>query len=147
MITETEAYDGPDDRASHASRGRTARTEAMFGSPGRFYVYLCYGLHFMLNIVTGPEDYPAAVLIRGVLGFNGPGKLTHALKIDKNLNAQRASVRSGLWFEDRGFAVEKSFIEKTPRVGVAYAGPVWSQKPYRFILNPEVLPRQGIVSR
>ncbi|MDP3726070.1 MAG: DNA-3-methyladenine glycosylase [bacterium] len=134
VVTETEAYDGPHDRASHASKGRTARTEIMFGSAGYFYVYLCYGMHFMLNVVTGPKEYPAAVLIRGVEGHTGPGKLTKYLKIDKNLNAQRASVKSGLWFEDRGVRIKKSQIKKTPRIGVSYAGQYWSRRKLRFML-------------
>ena len=135
MITETEAYDGPNDKASHASRGRTARTEVMFGPPGHFYIYLCYGTLFMLNVVTVPKDYPAAVLIRGVEGYSGPGKLTKALKIDKKLNELLAVPKSGLWFEDRGVVIKKSDIQKTPRVGVAYAGREWSKKKYRFVLS------------
>jgi len=76
IITETEAYPGPDDRASHAFSGRTNRTEVMFGPPGTFYVYLVYGLHWMLNVVSGPIDYPAAILIRAVEGITGPARLT-----------------------------------------------------------------------
>src|SRR3954469_11003653 len=67
MITETEAYDGPHDLASHASKGKTQRTEIMFGHPGNFYIYLVYGMHEMLNIVTREHGYPAAVLIRGIV--------------------------------------------------------------------------------
>ncbi len=129
-ITEVEAYDGPDDKASHASKGRTPRTEVMFGEPGHFYVYLCYGLHWMLNIVTGPKDYPAAILIRGVEGGNGPARLTKALKIDGSLNTLPAAESSGLWFEDRGEKVGK--IKATPRIGVDYAGE-WSKKKWRFV--------------
>jgi len=157
-ITETEAYEGPYDKASHASRGRTARTEVMFGPPGHFYVYLCYGMHWMLNIVTGPIGHPAAVLIRatrsstvnisirtrGVLILDGPGKLTKALKIDKGLNALCASPKAGLWFEDRGIKMSKNQIKKTPRIGVSYAGPVWSKKKYRFILKK--LPKEELSS-
>lgn len=141
MIVETEAYDGPHDKASHAHKGKTTRTEVMFGPAGYLYIYLCYGMYYMLNIVTGPKNYPAAVLIRGatsklwtsdVQSLDGPGKLTRFLKIDKGLNAQRASVNAGLWFEDRGVKINKSDIKKTPRIGVAYAGPIWSKKPYRF---------------
>src|SRR5688572_8352248 len=91
-ITETEAYHGPEDRACHASKGRTARTEVMFGPAGRWYVYLCYGVHEMLNLVTGPEDWPAAVLIRGVEGITGPGRVTKALGIGRGLNGTRADV-------------------------------------------------------
>ena len=133
QIFETEAYDGPHDRASHAHKGKTARTEVMFGQAGYLYIYLCYGMYFMLNVVTGPKDYPAAVLIRGVGEFNGPGKLTKVLKITKKLNALRALPETGLWFEDRGVKIKKSDIRKTSRIGVEYAGPIWSKKPYRFL--------------
>ena len=101
MITETEAYDGFKDKASHASRGKTIRTEVMFGHPGIFYVYLVYGMYYMLNVVTREHGYPAAVLIRGVKEYNGPGKLTKFLKIDKKLNNKKAIQKTGLWFEDR----------------------------------------------
>jgi DNA-3-methyladenine glycosylase len=135
MITEVEAYDGYKDKACHASRGRTERTETMFGSAGVFYIYLVYGMYEMLNIVTGPKDYPAAVLIRGVEGVNGPGRLTKRLKIKRKLNGEKAIRKSGLWIEDRGEEIPKKRIKKTPRIGVNYAGPVWSRKHYRFVLN------------
>ncbi len=135
MVTETESYDGPHDKASHAHKGKTERTKVMFGSAGYFYVYLCYGMHFMLNVVTGPKGYPAAVLIRGVEGVNGPGKLTKYLYVDKILNTQKTEPSSGLWFEDRGIKIKKSHIKKTPRIGVSYAGLKWSQKKYRFVLK------------
>lgn len=132
MITEVEAYDGPHDRASHASRGRTERNAPMFGPAGNWYVYLCYGMHWMLNIVTGPKDYPAAVLIRGVEGAAGPARLTKRLKVDRRLNDRPASPKSGLWLEDRGVRIPASRFRRTPRVGVDYAGD-WAKKPYRFI--------------
>src|SRR5436305_8063093 len=90
MLTEVEAYDGPLDLASHASRGRTPRTQVMFGPAGVFYVYLIYGLHWMLNVVTGEPDYPAAVLIRGTTDISGPGRITAQLQIDKSLNGKPA---------------------------------------------------------
>jgi DNA-3-methyladenine glycosylase len=71
LINEVEVYDGHDDLASHASKGKTKRTEIMFGPPGYWYVYLCYGVHWMLNLVTREQDYPAAILIRGGIGENG----------------------------------------------------------------------------
>ncbi len=135
MITETEAYDGHKDKASHASRGETARNKPMFGEAGRFYVYFVYGVHEMLNIVTGPRGYPAAVLIRGTAEAVGPGKLTKFLKIKRALNDKEAILESGLWFEDRGVKINKKDIRRTPRVGVAYAGAVWSKKRYRFVLK------------
>jgi len=166
MITETEAYDGLQDKASHASKGKTARTEIMFGEAGYWYVYLCYGMYYMLNIVTREVGYPAAILIRGgvchseqreesrccqqkATGFfgspaggcpqndklDGPGKLTKFLQIDKSFNCKKADKISGLWFEDRGISIQEKNIQKTPRIGVAYAGSVWSKKKMRFVLK------------
>lgn len=135
MITETEAYDGFKDLASHARKGKTKRTEIMFGPPGHFYIYLCYGMYYMLNISTREALFPAAVLIRGITGMEGPGKLCKFLKIDKKLNGLIANKKSGLWFEDRGIKIKKSKVKKTARVGVSYAGPIWSAKKLRFILG------------
>lgn len=134
-ITETEAYHGPRDLACHASKGRTPRTEVMFAPGGVWYVYLCYGMHEMLNLVTGPADWPAAVLIRGVENISGPGRLTRALGLGRTLNAQPAAPASGLWLEDDGLFVPRRAIQSGPRVGVAYAGPVWAAKPWRFMLR------------
>ncbi len=132
VITEVEAYDGEHDLACHASRGRTARTEIMYGSAGHWYVYLCYGMYDMFNIVTGPENYPAAVLIRGLKEVSGPGRLTKALNITGALNGKRADMKTGLWLEESGIIVPKKEIVRTPRIGVSYAGE-WAHKPYRFI--------------
>ncbi len=138
MIVETEAYDGEHDLACHARVGRTKRTEIMYAEGGVWYVYLCYGIHEMLNLVVGPRDYPAAVLIRGVEGAVGPGRLTKALGIDRKLNALSAlDETTGLWLEDRGIVVPRKDVEITPRVGVDYAGPVWAAKPWRFIYRPQ----------
>ncbi|MEK9177073.1 MAG: DNA-3-methyladenine glycosylase [Patescibacteria group bacterium] len=156
-ITETEAYVGPHDKASHAHRGMTKRNEVMWGPPGRWYVYFTYGMHYMLNIVTGKDGYPSAVLIRAIRTvesipqrssvlqnartlrmrekLNGPGKLTKALKIDKRLNGKLASRASGLWIEDRGVTVRPRDIKRTPRVGIGYAEE-WVGKPLRYILKP-----------
>lgn len=133
MITEVEAYDGPEDKACHAHRGMTQRTKVMFGPAGHWYVYLCYGMYWMLNIVTGEEGYPAAVLIRGVTGakLDGPGKLTKAWAIDGSYNGKISDPSSGLWIEDRG--VRSTEIERTPRIGVDYAGE-WAAAPYRFVI-------------
>lgn len=147
-IVETEAYIGAEDRACHASRGRTARTEVMFGPPGHAYVFLIYGIWSCLNAVTERAGFPAAVLIRaieplegvermrrhrgGVSGVNqigsGPGKLTQALAIDRADNGVRLDGR-GLWIEDRGLSVGP--VLSSSRIGVDYAGE-WSLKPWRF---------------
>jgi len=133
-ITETEAYHSVRDRACHASRGRTRRTATLFAAGGVWYVYLCYGMHEMLNLVTGPRDFPAAVLIRGVDGVTGPGRVTRALGVDRRLNGAQCAPASGLWIEDRGGRVPRGAITAGPRVGVDYAGPVWAKKPWRFRL-------------
>lgn len=134
MITEVEAYDGFEDKASHAYRGPTPRNQVMFGPAGVWYVYLVYGMHWMLNIVTGSVDYPAAILIRGAGAYNGPGKLAKALHIDKQFQGRPATVASGLWIEDRGMK-PKGRIQKAARIGVDYAGKVWAKKPYRFLMK------------
>jgi DNA-3-methyladenine glycosylase len=141
QINEVEAYDGPEDKACHARHGKTKRNEVMFGPGGFWYNYLCYGMYWMLNVVTGPEDYPAAVLFRGACleqgrkagAYNGPGKLTRFLELDKEINAQPCSKTSQLWIEDRGDIINLSKIERTPRIGIDYAEE-WINKPYRFIL-------------
>jgi len=141
-IVEAEAYGGPKDRASHAWRGRTLRNESMFGKPGTAYVYLCYGIHRMLNVVTAPEDVPAAVLIRGVEPIEGqewmakrrrlspedfrlsagPGALTAALGI--RMEWDRTDLVCGpIRIEDDGMRFSSTRIQKRPRVGVNYAGP------------------------
>lgn len=135
IITQTEAYTGPDDLASHASKGRrTKRNEAMFGPPGAFYVYRCYGVHWMLNVVTGPIGYPAAVLMRAVEGIVGPGRLTKELGITGNLNWKVANEETGIWFSE-GPRVQRKHIMRSARIGVDYAGALWSSKPYRFSLK------------
>lgn len=141
MITEVEAYDGERDLASHARVGRTRRTEIMYAAGGYWYVYLCYGVHEMLNLVVGPEGWPAAVLIRGLEGLSGPGRLTKGLGIGRELNGATAGEEaSGLWIEDRGVRLEaRSGIGRvvaTPRVGVDFAGPLWAEKRWRFVLKP-----------
>jgi DNA-3-methyladenine glycosylase len=135
MITEVEAYHSGRDRACHASRGRTPRTETLFAPGGVWYVYLCYGMHEMLNLVTGPADFPAAVLIRGVDGIRGPGRVTKALGVDRRLNRAPCAPASGLWIEDRGRRIPRNGIVATPRVGVDYAGRFWGKKPWRFVLT------------
>jgi DNA-3-methyladenine glycosylase len=135
LITETEAYIGPHDLACHGSKGRTPRTDIMFGPPGFWYVYFIYGMHWMLNVVTDTEGHPAAVLLRGAGPWNGPAKLTKALKIDKRQNTLVASPASDLWIEDRGDRVPRRKLLRTPRIGVDYSGD-WASKPYRFVISP-----------
>jgi DNA-3-methyladenine glycosylase len=143
MIVEVEAYDGETDLACHARAGRTKRTQVLYGAGGVWYVYLCYGIHEMLNLVVGPTDYPAAILIRGVEGAIGPGRVTKALGIDRRLNATAATDPvSGLWLEDRGVRVPARIVETTPRIGVDYAGPIWSQKHWRFTFDPDDLRKE-----
>lgn len=135
-ITETEAYVGPDDLACHAAKGRTKRTEVMFGKPGTWYVYLIYGMYDMLNVVTDKKEHPAAVLIRGVVtkekDLDGPGKLTRDFHINRDYNGQKVSKQCGLWIEEANVLVHNRDVEHTPRIGVEYAG-TWADKPYRFM--------------
>ena len=120
-ITETEAYRGEQDTACHASRGRTRRTEVLYHDGGTIYVYLCYGMHWMLNIVTGHADEPQAVLIRACAdGANGPGKLTKHLQIDKTFNDCDILTCPELWLEDDG---QRFALETDTRVGIGYAAP------------------------
>jgi len=124
MITETEAYRGEYDLACHASKGKTARTKIMYGESGHAYIYMIYGMYFMLNIVTEEKNFPAAVLIRGVeingKKINGPGKLTKFLHIDKSLNSYDLTKGKKLWIE-LGHQMSKRKITKSPRVGIEYA--------------------------
>ncbi len=145
-LTEIEAYDGPDDLASHASRGMTPRNKVMFENGGIWYVYLCYGVHWMLNIVTGEKGYPGAVLIRGVGDIDGPGKVTRALGITANFNAKPCNPTFGLWIEESGIIVSDHQVKTKPRIGVGYAGPMWAEMPYRYIWDRTAkLPGRGIV--
>ena len=139
LICEVEAYDGERDLACHASKGRTTRTEILYRPGGTWYIYLCYGVHEMLNLVTGPADYPAAILIRGVKGVLGPGRLTKRLQIDRRLNGTQAQPGCGLHLEDHGITLSSRRIIVGPRVGVDYAGPVWAKKPWRFYCDPDAL--------
>ncbi len=128
MITETEAYLGEFDLASHARFGKTERNSVMYGPYAHFYIYLIYGIHYMLNVVCGKEGDPQAVLIRGVNGIEGPGKLTKALRIDMSLNGLKHGVSSGLYFANSNY---NGTIEELPRVGIDYAGE-WKDKLLRY---------------
>lgn len=134
-ITEVEVYDGLKDKGSHASRGKTKRNYVMFGKPGYWYVYLNYGIHWMLNIVTQKENYPAAILIRGVENINGPGRVTKFFKINKSFNNKIALPSSKLWIEDCGIKIKNNQIKKGPRIGIDYAGPYWAKRHLRFWIN------------
>ena len=131
-ISETEAYWGEADTACHASRGRTKRTEVLYADAGTIYVYLCYGIHWMLNIVTGEENEPEAVLIRACEGkMNGPGRLTKALSITGQLN--RGSILGDeLWVEDDGFSCA---VATDTRVGIGYARAEDQSRLWRFKLE------------
>jgi DNA-3-methyladenine glycosylase len=137
-IVEVEAYVGSQDMACHASKGRTARTEVLFGPPGISYVYLIYGMYHMLNVVTERTEFPAAVLIRAIEVdgelIDGPGKLCRVLEIDRSLNRLDLTHERSLWFEDRGTRVSGKQVGTFPRIGVDYAG-VWAKKPWRFRLR------------
>lgn len=132
VITETEAYRGTGDKACHASKGRTARNEVMFHHGGRIYIYFVYGMYWMLNFVTGKEGEPQAVLIRGVEGYNGPGKLTRALGIDKSFYGEDLTTSDRIWVEDSG---TKPLIKTGRRIGVDYAGEYWKNKPWRYYMD------------
>lgn len=131
-ITETECYYGEEDSACHAHCGQTHRNAPMYLQGGHTYVYLCYGIHNMLNIVSGPQGHPEAVLIRGIEGFNGPGKLAKALQIDRSLNAIDITTSDELWIEED----EVLYSYRTDRrVGIDYATPADRDRPWRFIAD------------
>ncbi len=134
LITEIEAYRGEEDLACHASKGRTNRTEIMYHDGGHLYVYLIYGIYWMLNIVTGSKNNPQAILIRGIEGFDGPGKLTKHLKIDKSFNGENLVTSDRMWIESNTEKINVGF-KTYPRVGIDYAGEIWKNKPWRFILS------------
>lgn len=130
-ITETECYYGEEDTACHAHKGRTQRTDTLYRRGGITYVYLCYGIHSLLNIVTGPSDHPEAVLIRGVEGASGPGRVTKLLGITCKDNALTLTEESGKWIEDDG---KDSFkYDALPRVGIDYASDEDRRRPWRFL--------------
>jgi DNA-3-methyladenine glycosylase len=134
LITEVEAYRGEEDRACHACKGRTGRTEIMYHCGGHLYVYLIYGMYWMLNIVTGKENMPEAILIRGLEGYNGPGKLTRKLNIDKSFYGEDLCVSERIWISE---SMSRQDYICTPRIGIDYAGEPWISKPWRFVVKSE----------
>ncbi len=136
LITEVEAYRGQEDLACHASKGRTSRTEIMFHEGGYVYVYLIYGMYWMLNFVTEKKDIPQAVLIRGIEGFDGPGKLTKNLMIDKSFYGEDLIFSNRLWIENSELS-EDFKIKTTPRIGIDYAGDIYKNKLWRFVIEKD----------
>jgi len=140
MVTEVEAYKGPRDRAAHTFGGRrTARVEPLYGDGGTAYVYLVYGIHWLLNFSTAGAGTPEGVLIRGVLTadhakprlVSGPGRVTAYLRIDRRLNHIDATQSAVMWLEDRGIRLPARRIMTGPRVGIDYAGAYWSARRWR----------------
>jgi DNA-3-methyladenine glycosylase len=154
LIVETEAYDGESDLACHARVGRTERTTVMYGPPGRAYVYFTYGMHWLLNCVTGDEGYPAAVLLRAIYPLegqdwiarhragrkaqdwcNGPAKICQALAINGLQNGQTlCRPESGLWIET-GQAIADHSVSRTPRIGINSVPEPWRSIPWRFLVH------------
>ena len=130
-ITETEAYCGADDTACHAHKGRTGRTEVLYADAGTVYVYLCYGVHNLMNVITGDIDDPQGVLIRACEGYGGPGRLTKHLQITRDHN-RLSILGEEVWIEDDGNRFE---IRTSKRVGIGYASQEDQNKPWRFILS------------
>jgi DNA-3-methyladenine glycosylase len=128
-ITEVEAYRGTEDKACHAFKGRTRRTEIMYREGGCLYVYFVYGMYWMLNIVTGKKEDPQAVLIRGGESVYGPGRLTKSFGIDGSFNGEELDQSERIWLEDVGV---KPIIKTGTRIGIDYAGECWRSKPWRF---------------
>lgn len=144
-ICEVESYVGENDRACHAARGRTLRTEVMFGAAGHAYVYLIYGMYHCLNIVTERKGFPAAVLVRGAKGvrppdekgsdpFSGPGKLCLALHITRAQNGEDLTTSKRLFVADDGVRLSPARIVATSRIGVDYAG-ADAKLPWRYVLR------------
>jgi len=154
IIVETEAYNGIYDKACHAYGGRkTDRTKVMYEEGGVSYVYFCYGMHYLFNVVTNKKEVPDAVLIRGIIPLknkkwifqriserslkngvlNGPGKVTKALGINKSLNGV-SLLGNQIWIEDDGILIPQNDIIVGPRIGVDYAGED-ALLPYRFLVK------------
>ena len=133
-ITETECYCGEEDSACHAHRGKTPRNAIMYERGGNAYVYLCYGIHHLLNLTTGDQGHPEAVLIRGVEGIVGPGRVTKALQVDKRLNGLALCEENGIWIEDDGTKLPYTC---TARIGIDYAAPEDRERLLRYVAIQE----------
>jgi DNA-3-methyladenine glycosylase len=157
IITETEAYDGEMDMACHAHVGKTQRNKVMFGPSGHAYIYFTYGMHWLLNCVTGIEGYPAAVLIRAIFPTenigeitkrrfpakekdwcNGPAKLTQALSIEKQLNGVNLCSKKSLLYIEQAETIPNKCIIASPRIGINSVPEPWRSKPWRFQAHPPV---------
>lgn len=140
-IIETEAYIGPQDRASHAFGGKiTPRNKAEYLIGGHIYIYLVYGMYWQMNVSTSKEGEPECVLIRAVEPeedkislANGPGKFCRCFKLDKSFYGEDVTKSKRIWLEDRGFKPQK--ILATKRIGIDYAGPYWSKRKWRFLIK------------
>ena len=150
-IVETEAYRGEEDQGCHCRVGRTPRTQILYGPPGHAYVYFTYGMHWMLNFVAEPEDFPAAILIRAILPkegldiiasrrgkqprrhwTDGPGKICQALSIDKRFNGADMCIHGTELFVEPGISVPDSGVTTGPRVGLNNVPEPWKSIPWRF---------------
>lgn len=132
-ITEVEAYKGTEDLASHARFGKTIRNAVMFDNGGLLYVYFIYGMYWMLNIVTGKKDDPQAVLIRGVEGFSGPGKVARELGVNKSYYGMDLVNSDTMWITNQGYYPA---YRQIPRHGISYASEPWKSMPWRYIMVP-----------
>jgi DNA-3-methyladenine glycosylase len=153
IISETEAYIGEKDLACHARFGRTPRSEVMYHAPGHAYVYFTYGMHWMLNVVTEAEDFPAAVLVRAILPTegvsimrerrgrpdsiltNGPAKVTQALGIDRQLNGHDLCAREAVLFIEKAPPQPSPRISRSPRIGLGNTPEPWLSKKWNFKIN------------
>jgi DNA-3-methyladenine glycosylase len=131
-ITETEAYRGEEDTACHAKAGKTERTKVLYNEGGFTYIYLCYGIHNLLNIVTGEHDHPQGVLIRGIEGYSGPGRVTKILELTRELNSTDVTKSDEVWIEDDGYVCEYT---TSKRVGIEYATEPYKSIEWRYIIK------------
>jgi DNA-3-methyladenine glycosylase len=133
IITEVEAYCGEEDLACHASKGRTKRTEVMYHAGGKVYVYLIYGIYWMLNFVCGEKGHPQAVLIRGLKDVSGPGRVGKVLKLDRSFYGEDIFSSKRIWVDE--CFTENITIQSSKRIGVDYAGEIWGNKLFRFFTS------------